>query len=212
MGLLDNMGFPGGSDGKYSACNAGGPRFDPGVRKIPWRREWLPTPLLLPGDFHGQRRLSGYKPQSHKELDTTERLTLNTMVILLLVSWETSILFSTVAAPIYILTNDVLTWISNSQLKLKTPQLLVWSHLPFQICCDHSLSSLSWCQLFFYLLRPEATFHPFLCLMTYLSSHLQNTSRILLLSISVSRTSLWFLTWIALPNFSLTPWFSSGSF
>ena len=35
MGLLDNMGFPGGSDGKYSACNAGGPRFDPGVRKIP---------------------------------------------------------------------------------------------------------------------------------------------------------------------------------
>ena len=76
--LLDDMGFPGGSDGKYSACNAGGLRFDPRVRKIPWRREWLPTPLLLPGEFQGQRSLAGYKPWGHKELDTTERLTLNT--------------------------------------------------------------------------------------------------------------------------------------
>ena len=30
------------------------------VRKIPWRREWLPTPVLLPGEFHGQRTLEGY--------------------------------------------------------------------------------------------------------------------------------------------------------
>ena len=27
------------------------------VRKIPWRREWQPTPVFLPGDFHGQRSL-----------------------------------------------------------------------------------------------------------------------------------------------------------
>ena len=39
------MGFPGGSDGKESACNAGDPAFDPWVGKIPWRREWLPTPV-----------------------------------------------------------------------------------------------------------------------------------------------------------------------
>ena len=45
----------------------------------------------------------------------------------------------------------------------------------------------------------------------YLSSHLQNTSRIQLLTISVSRMSLWFLTWVASPNFSLIPRFSSGS-
>ena len=35
-------------------------RFDPWVRKIPWKREWLPTPVFLPGDFHGQRSLVGY--------------------------------------------------------------------------------------------------------------------------------------------------------
>ena len=33
------------------------PRFDPWVQKIPWRREWQPTPVFLPGEFHGQRRL-----------------------------------------------------------------------------------------------------------------------------------------------------------
>ena len=35
-------------------------RFDPWVRKIPWRRAWLPTPVLLPGESHGQRSLEGY--------------------------------------------------------------------------------------------------------------------------------------------------------
>ena len=35
------------------------PGFDPWVRKIPWRRERLPTPVFLPGGFHGQRSLAG---------------------------------------------------------------------------------------------------------------------------------------------------------
>ena len=52
-------------------------RFSPWVRKIPWRREWLPTPVFLPGEFHGQRSLLGYSPWGHKELDMTERLTLS---------------------------------------------------------------------------------------------------------------------------------------
>ena len=30
------------------------------VRKIPWRRERLPTPVFLPGEFHGQKSLAGY--------------------------------------------------------------------------------------------------------------------------------------------------------
>ena len=30
------------------------------VRKIPWRREWLPTQVFLPGEFHGQRNYRGY--------------------------------------------------------------------------------------------------------------------------------------------------------
>ena len=42
-------GFPGGSDDKESACQCRRPRFDPWVGKIPWRRKWQPSPILLPG-------------------------------------------------------------------------------------------------------------------------------------------------------------------
>ena len=37
-------------------------QLSPWVGKIPWRREWLPTPVFLPGEFHGQRNLVGYSP------------------------------------------------------------------------------------------------------------------------------------------------------
>ena len=36
--------------------------FDPWVRKIPWRRELLPTPVFLPGESHRQRSLAGCRP------------------------------------------------------------------------------------------------------------------------------------------------------
>ena len=51
--------------------------MDTWVGKIPWRREWLPTPVFLPGEFHGQRSLTGYSPGRGKESDTTEQLTLH---------------------------------------------------------------------------------------------------------------------------------------
>ena len=54
--VLGYQGFPGGSHSKESACNVG----DPWVRKIPWRREWLPTQYSWPEEFHGQRSLKGY--------------------------------------------------------------------------------------------------------------------------------------------------------
>ena len=38
----------------------------------PWKREWQPTPVFLPGESHGQRRLAGYSPWYCKELDMTE--------------------------------------------------------------------------------------------------------------------------------------------
>ena len=41
---------------------------------IPWRRAWQSTPVLLPGDSHGQRSLEGYSPRGGKESNTTERL------------------------------------------------------------------------------------------------------------------------------------------
>ena len=50
----------------------GRPGFDPCIGKIPWRREWLPTPVFLPGEFHGQRSLASYSPCSHEDSDTTE--------------------------------------------------------------------------------------------------------------------------------------------
>ena len=53
------------------------PEFDPWVGKIPWRRECLPTPVFLPGEFHRQRSLVGYSLWGHKESDLTERLTLS---------------------------------------------------------------------------------------------------------------------------------------
>ena len=48
------------------------PGFNPWVGKITWRREELPTPVFLPGEFHGQRSLAVYSPWDHKESDTTE--------------------------------------------------------------------------------------------------------------------------------------------
>ena len=53
--------------------------FDPQVRKIAWRRKWQPTPVLLPGEFHGQRGRIGCSPWNCKESDTTVQLTLTFM-------------------------------------------------------------------------------------------------------------------------------------
>ena len=53
------QGFHGGSGGKESACNAGDLGSIPGSGRFPWRREWLPTLVFLPGKRHGQRSLVG---------------------------------------------------------------------------------------------------------------------------------------------------------
>ena len=74
----------------------GRPGFNSWVGEIPWRRQWQPTPVplpgkshgrgilagykwhptpvLLPGKSHGWRSLVGYSPWGHKELGMTERL------------------------------------------------------------------------------------------------------------------------------------------
>jgi len=38
---------------------------------LPKRRKWQPTPVFLPGESHGQRRLAGFSPRGCKESDTT---------------------------------------------------------------------------------------------------------------------------------------------
>ena len=52
-----------------STYNAGDLGLIPG--KIPWRREWQPTSVSLPGEVHGQRSLVSYSPRGHKESDMT---------------------------------------------------------------------------------------------------------------------------------------------
>ena len=59
---------------KEPTCQCRKREFHLWVGKIPWRREWLATPVFLPGKSHGQRSLLGYSPWSCKELDTAEGL------------------------------------------------------------------------------------------------------------------------------------------
>ena len=61
--------------GKESVCSAGATgkhKFNPQVRKIPWRRAWQPTPVFLPRKSHGKRILVDYSPLGCKESDTAE--------------------------------------------------------------------------------------------------------------------------------------------
>ena len=69
------MGFPGRSINKESAHNAGDQSLIPGLGRSPG--EGIPTPVFLPGEFHGQRSLAGYSPWDHRESDTTEQLNNN---------------------------------------------------------------------------------------------------------------------------------------
>ena len=69
-----SFNFPGGSDSKSVCLQFRRPKFIPWMGKIPWRRKWQPTLLLLPGKSHGWRSLVGYSPWGHKELEMTERL------------------------------------------------------------------------------------------------------------------------------------------
>ena len=47
---------------KNPPAHAGDNEFDPCVRKIPWRREWQPAPVVPPQKPHGQRNLAGCSP------------------------------------------------------------------------------------------------------------------------------------------------------
>ena len=82
-GSSKHSGLPWRLYGKGSASNAGD-GFDPWGRKIPWRREWQPTPVFLPGKSHGQRSLEGYSPWDCM----TERLNSNAHLGRGFVFWE----------------------------------------------------------------------------------------------------------------------------
>ena len=58
---LPHPGLPDSTVGKESACDVGDLGLIPGLRKIPWRKERLPTPVFWPGDFHGLHSPRGHR-------------------------------------------------------------------------------------------------------------------------------------------------------
>ena len=68
------MGFPGGSEGKASACSVGDQGSIPGSGRSPGEGNGNPFQYSCLGNFHGWRSLVGYSPWGCKESDTTERL------------------------------------------------------------------------------------------------------------------------------------------
>ena len=117
--------------GMLSGCKAwllvflqwGRPGFHPWFGKIPWRRKWQPTPVLLLGKSHGWRVLVSYSPRGHKESDTTE--------------WLNSLVFHEVpitnlTLPFPILSSPQLSgWRKRGKRVLKT--IIVWNKPPATI-------------------------------------------------------------------------------
>ena len=64
-------GLPWRLSSEQSVCLCWRHRFNPWVKKTPWRRKWQPTPVFLPGEFHRQRSLVDYRPWVMKDSDTT---------------------------------------------------------------------------------------------------------------------------------------------
>ena len=65
------MGFPCGSAGKESTCKVGRPGFDIWVGKIPWRKNWQPTPVFLPRESSWTGEAGRLQPMGSQESDTT---------------------------------------------------------------------------------------------------------------------------------------------
>ena len=74
LGSLPSMGFPGGSDGKESVCNAGDLGSVPGSRRSPGKWNGYPLQYSCLENPHGQRSLAGCSLWGHTQSDVTERL------------------------------------------------------------------------------------------------------------------------------------------
>ena len=61
-------GFPGGSDGKESACNERDPGLIPGPED-PLEKDMATYSCIPAWKFHGQRSLEGYSPWCHKRVE-----------------------------------------------------------------------------------------------------------------------------------------------
>ena len=110
-GSYGSLGYPGGASCKEPACQCRRYKrcgFDSWVRKIPWRRPWQPTPVLLPRESPWTEEPGRRQSIGLQSWTWLKWLCMHTcMVVLFLVFKGISILFSTEAASIYIPTNSV---------------------------------------------------------------------------------------------------------
>ena len=121
------------------------------VGKIPWRRKWQSTPVLLPGKSHGQGSRVGYSPWGRKESDTTERLHFASLSL----CWQVrgDIMWLWFAFPWWLV-----MFSSHLFPSLVITLLAVWTHPLFQphyfipspselICLSFPQSLLSYCSI-----------------------------------------------------------------
>ena len=88
--IIGTWGFLGDASGEELACQRRRHKrlgFDPWAGQITYRRAWQPTPVFLPGEFHGQRSLVGYSPWDCKSQTQLKHLSMHTPMVTL---WETS--------------------------------------------------------------------------------------------------------------------------
>ena len=74
-------------------------RFDSWVGKIPWRREWLPSPVFCPGESHGLRGLAGSSPWGHRVGDAWGTNTDNLLVVVFMLIFRSSLVGSVGVPP-----------------------------------------------------------------------------------------------------------------
>ena len=91
---------------------------------MPWRKEWLPNPTFLPGEFHGQRSLGGYTPWGNKKLDKTEQLTFSLFTTL-----KNTSLFGSVHFSPSVMSDSATTWTAARQASLSYTMSWSWLKL-----------------------------------------------------------------------------------
>ena len=74
--LAYKRGFPGGSDGKESACSAGSLGSVPGSED-PLEKGMATHSSIVAREFQRQKNLASYSPRDHRQSDRTERLTVS---------------------------------------------------------------------------------------------------------------------------------------
>ena len=89
--MCKRVSLPGGSVLNNLPFQCRRCRFHPWAGKVPWRRKWQPTPVFLPGKYHGQRGLAGCSRWGLKEMDLTKWLNNNNVQRVFKKFWQVQI-------------------------------------------------------------------------------------------------------------------------